>query len=248
MVEGNPEAGEAEGLISNAIIVACIIGIVIVAALIVLTPRSKEEFTQLWLKPWKLNLANLSAQDPIFDVLAPEAESSPITASSVFGRKFYVECSSLRLGLSTDLRTTGTYSDFASCFSRSYSPGDTIWLGNNALYLDAIDAESYQILFFEYPRFLYSRRVRFAFVVENDLGRDHEYQFRVNLTIGNLSATKVLQKIAVDDGQQKTCVVEFFLTSEEVALILGPAAQNAKVSVQLDTGEEVFFWIGSTRE
>lgn len=249
MPEGNPESDESEGLVGNAVIVACVIGIVIVAALIVLTPRGSEPFTQLWLKPWKLNLTNLTPDDPILDVLAPEADDSSIATSSVFGIGFYVNRLSLQVGLSTDLLATGPHLNFAECFSRSYSAGDTIWLGNNALYLDAIDGEGYQILFFEYPKFLYSRRVRFAFVIENNLGEDHEYLVNVSLAIANVStAGKVLQTVKVDKGRQKTCVVEFPLSGDEVTPILGPAAQNAKITVQLDTGEEVFFWIGSPRE
>jgi len=247
--EAIPESDGSEGLVGNAVIVACVIGIIAVAALIVLTPRGREPFTQLWLKPWKLNLSNLSAGDPILDVLAPEADSSSMVASStIFGNSFYVDRSSLRVGLSTDLLGWGPHSDFASCFSRYYSTGDTVWLGSNALYLDAVDAESYQMLFFEYPKTLYSRRVRFAFVVENDLGDDYEYRVNVSLAIGNSSSPKILQKVKVGKGLQKTCVIDFSLSSEEVTQILGPAAQSAKITAQLDTGEEVFFWIGSTRE
>ena len=248
MPEGNRESNESEGLVGNAVIVACVIGIVVVAALIVLAPRGREPFTQLWLKAWKLNLTNLSAGDPILDVLAPEADKASIATSSVLGNRIYVNRSSLQVGLSTDLLAWGPHSDFTTCFSRHYSAGDTVWLGSNALYLDAVDAESYQILFFEYPKILYSRRVRFAFVVENDLGEDYEYWVNVSMAIGNSSTGKVLQNVKVGNGQRKTCVVDFSLSSDEVTHILGPAAQNAKITVQLDTGEEVFFWLGSTRE
>ncbi len=246
LVRENPSTEESENFVTNAVIAACLVGIVIVAALIVTTPRQKESFTQLWLKPWKVNLTNLTQEDPIRQALGP-TQTSSLATGDVLGNAFYVELPSLKIGFLTDVVNGGANRTFDQIFAKSHMDGDTIWLGSTALYLDAIDSQNRQVLFWEYPRNPSAqtgigRLVRFAFVIENDLGRDHEYRAQVNFSIGNATSVKVSQKIFVPNGAQKTCVIGFHISEEEVAPILREQG-SGKVSVRLDTGEEVFFWL-----
>ncbi len=241
------EAGDdSESLVSGAIIVACIVGIVIVAALIIVSPQEKEPFTQLWFKPWKLNLTDLPEGDPIID--AVEEETTSMMVGVVLGNRFYLDPASLQIGLEAHLIKDMQRRPFSKAFGAYvYSEGDTISLDPNSVFLDAIDTENGQILFWEYPRVLYIRRpspVRFAFVIENNLGEDHEYEAKVNLSIGTTIIEKISKEILVKDGQQKTCVVQFLVTPEDGSPIIWAEEDYGKVTVKLDTGEEIFFWVG----
>ena len=253
--DSHQDASKSEAFVTNAVIIACIIGIILVAALIILSPREKEAFTQLWLKPWKLNLTNLSETDPLLEILKQDLtkqEYVQVLTSSWLGNRFYVNLSSLEVAFQSDLKSDANNTSFSQAFKKFYPIGDTIFLGDQSLFLDAIDDENKQILFWEYPRTLNRGRVpllkghiiRFAFVIENNLGEGHEYRADTVLENSTSNITKISQRIWVEEGEQKICVVAIPLREDDISEIF--QGNPIKVSVGLDTGEEVFFWVKST--
>jgi hypothetical protein len=126
--------------------------------------------------------------------------------------------------------------------------GSTFRIGPNSFFLDAIDLDGGQILFWEYPRALDWREndVRFSFVIENNLGRDHNYRASIVLVEGDRNVTKAIVDVPVRDSGRKTVAIQIQLTEEEAEE--ARELNFTKVTVRLDTAEEVFFWIGgSTR-
>ncbi len=329
LLNSDEEDDSREQLVTNAVIVACVIGIIIVAALIVVTPREKEQFTQLWLKPWKLNLTNATEENPHLEELLNTLDvgDSKILNGTVLGRPFYVVPE-----ISTVLYVPDKGIPFWA------KKGETLYMDSVALYVDAIDENEGQILFWEYPRTLspriekidleepdlqdipqsvinlegadgkilkeeifnrtlylfkshangdfkpwfvsenglkieraqnisifllstlrkeayfwiegkhdpYKNLVRYSFVIENNLGRNKTYDARVVLQNEQGNVTKVKTKIFVHPEQQKTCLVSFQLTDEEKRIL--DQGNRTKIATQLDTGEEVFFWLGSSSQ
>jgi hypothetical protein len=231
-----------EDLVTNAVIVACVVGIIVVAALIILTPREKEEFTQLWLKPWKLNLTNASAQDEGARWIVEKFNStSPIHVGSVLGIRFYVS--------EPRGETEIWFFEDGVPIKNLIADKATVHFESNSLFLDAIDREEKQILFWEYPKTLRNpsagpeELVRYAFVIENNQGADYTYEAEV-IVSGDGNSTKVEKNIPVPKDQRKTCIISFYLTPGEVKRT--KSGNNTKVITRLDTGEEVFFWLGNS--
>ena len=227
---------DSDEFVNNAIIVACIIGIVMVAALIVLTPRRREPFSQLWLKPHKLKLTNASADDENVKRILRSRNVS-VYNSSFLGNPFYVFS-----------YTEGDPMAWFPMDEGLWNPrktGSTFSVGPNSLFLDAVDLDGGQILFWEYPRGLFQdNSTRFAFVIENNMGRDHDYRTSIILANGDENVTKAIIDVPVKDSERKTVAVQVQLTDEEAQE--ARALNYTKVIVRLDTAEEVFFWIGGS--
>jgi len=243
--KSSPNEEERTSIVTNAVIAACVVGIVIVAALIVVTPRRKESFTQLWLKPWKLNLTNASGTDSTLQTIETffnlSQANRSVSVVTVYGHPLYVFRRAQ--GAKPDI----WFSD-AGGGIRIARTGDTIHLGPNSFFFDDVDQEKGEVLLWEYPRTLDptagDQTIRFAVVIENDLGQAHEYSLTVSLSSDWENATKVVEKVSVKDGERKTCVVAFPLYKDEIDSIRRD--EKAKVSARLDTGEEVHFWLGAS--
>ena len=228
-----------DDFVTNAVIVACIVGIIVVAALIVLSPRQKESFTQLWLKPHKVGLINATDDEMTEDLQRRGYNATPILTALILEKPLYIylrsEGATPELSFRDDLGGL-----------RVAKEGQTIFLDPGYFWIDTVDYEGGEALLWEYPRTLPpgSREVRFAFVIENNEGEDHEYTADVRLVQGKANITKLASKISVPSDQRRECTAAFVLTLEERAQI--GAGNFSKVSISLDTGQEVFFWIGAT--
>lgn len=228
-----------DDFVTNAVIVACIIGILVIAALIVLSPRQKESFTQLWLKPHKVGLINATDDEMTEDILRRGYNATPILTAFVLEEPLYIYLRSE--GATPEL----SYRDDSGGL-RVAKEGQTIFLDPGYFWIDTVDYDGGEALLWEYPRTLPPGRteVRFAFVIENNEGADHEYTADVRLVQGNANITKLLSKISIPSDQRREFTAAFLLTPDERAQI--GAGNHSKVSISLDTGQEVFFWIGAT--
>lgn len=231
------DADDSDTYVSNAIIVACIIGIILVAALIVLSPRQKESFTQLWLKPHKLNLTNASSGDENVERILRIDEETTVYKSELLGAQFYV----------FEFTEGKPLTWFPANYWDPKTVGSTFRIGPTSFFLDAVDLEGSQILFWEYPRNLNGEenKTRFSFVIENNLGRDHDYRASIILSAANENVTKAIIDVPVRDEERKTVTAQIQLSYDEAREARG---QNfTKIIVRLDTSEEVFFWLGGTQ-
>ena len=228
------DSDDSDTYVSNAIIVACIIGIIIVAALIVLSPRQKESFTQLWLKPHKINLTNASNDDEYVKNLL-KLRNSTVFNSTLYGETLYAH----------EFAQGSPRILFPIMNKREIGVGSTFRIGPNSFFLDAVDLDGGQVLFWEYPRqFFEDNSVRFSFVIENNMGRDHDYRASVILSGVNENVTKSIIEAPVRDAERKTIAAQIQLSDDEAWEAVG---QNfTKITVRLDTSEEVFFWLGNT--
>jgi hypothetical protein len=243
---GESSAGTDDAPLERSVLVACIAAVILVGGFIILSPTPDVAFTQLWWQSWKVNLTDLPEEDPILDVLDKSSVTpSSILVGSVLGREFYFDTQSLQFAFRDDLIAGPDEKNFSKAFTaKPHSVGDTILRGANSLFLESVDPESGHIMFWEYPRALdTSRKVRFTFVIANNLGEDHDYAVRVFLTPGNATTkTEKLRKtISLNDGERKTCVMDLVLDWDETIPIF--EGQMAQIAVELDTGEWLFFWL-----
>ena len=220
---------------AKAVVVASLLAIALLVGLMLATHTENPSFTQLWLKSWRVNLSN--ATQTGWTGL-PGANLT----GTVLGHRFFVfkkpNGKSYQLVFESDLKRGA---------KAAYSEGDTIRLEENTLFLDSLDVEGRQVLFWEYPKTLQmsprEQLVRFCFVLENRLGSDHEYDVKVFTSTGNSTRTeRVRLSLHVESGEAKECLVSFPLSREEVIPIIS-GAERLKVSIRLDTGEEVYFWL-----
>ncbi|MFQ6087299.1 MAG: hypothetical protein ACE5K0_00145 [Candidatus Methanofastidiosia archaeon] len=111
-----------------------------------------------------------------------------------------------------------------------FRKGDTLNLNGFFWNISDIAEDGSQILLGGYPKELrVGTQINFSFVISNRLGRDYTYTYEVysneNLVLS--------EKVFVESGEKKKITVSFVI--EEIG--------EVKVSVVLDTGEEIHFWL-----
>ena len=84
------ETDNGDDFVTNAVIVACVVGIIIVAALIVLSPRQKEPFTQLWLKPHRVKLMNATDDEMAREIVNRGYNATPILTAFLVEEPVYI--------------------------------------------------------------------------------------------------------------------------------------------------------------
>jgi hypothetical protein len=108
-----------------------------------------------------------------------------------------------------------------------FRKGDTFSFRNR--YWNIVDVSETQILFGKYPKEIERGECNFTFVIINHLGKAHEYNYTIKYNEMIVSS----EKISIENEEKM----------EIDATILASETGEAKISIILDTGEEVHFWL-----
>jgi uncharacterized membrane protein len=108
-----------------------------------------------------------------------------------------------------------------------FKKGDTFSFRNR--YWNIVDVSETQILFGKYPKEIERGEFNFTFVIINHLGKAHEYNYTIKYNELVVSS----EKISIENEEK----------IEIDATILASEIGEAKISIILDTGEEVHFWL-----
>lgn len=122
-----------------------------------------------------------------------------------------------------DLDSNGTQTD-----EETFLPGDTFVLNNEFWNIADVAKDSSQILFGKFPKIVAPGDINFAFVIVNHLLTDHEYEYTITV---NGTAYKETVFIKTEEKQ---LIFQSVLIKNE---------GEYRISVSLDTGEEIYFYI-----
>ena len=114
--------------------------------------------------------------------------------------------------------------------------GETIRAGHIPLFYDYLDPVKREALFWEYPRDLEATEpLRFGFVIENHLGKNHTYSYRVVEQSPEEQRVLLYREIRVAAEQSRHITVSIPDAPQ--------AGRQIKIAVHLDTGDETYFWV-----
>jgi hypothetical protein len=117
------------------------------------------------------------------------------------------------------LQTTGEF----------FFSGDTFVLDGEFWNISDVAKDNNQILFGKYPKDAPAGEINFSFVIVNHLTTNHAYEYTV--VAGNIKETG---RVNVQKGEKA-------LISETISV-----DSDVKVTITLDTGEEIYFYLQVT--
>ena len=112
----------------------------------------------------------------------------------------------------------------------TFLPGDTLVLEGEFWNISDVAKDGSQVLFGKFPKEVNSGEINFSFVIVNHLQEDHSYEYAV--TINGITKKETIH-----------------VKKEEKKIIFQTLAVDAgdyQVSIALDTGEEIHFFLSST--
>ncbi|MBU7047256.1 MAG: hypothetical protein HXS54_12555 [Theionarchaea archaeon] len=112
----------------------------------------------------------------------------------------------------------------------TFLPGDTFVLEGEFWNISDVAKDGIQVLFGKFPKEVNSGEINFSFVIVNHLQEDYSYEYTVTI-----NGTTKKETIYVKKEEKKM----IFQT-------LAVGAGDYQVSIALDTGEEIHFFLSST--
>ena len=121
-----------------------------------------------------------------------------------------------------DLDRNGTQTD-----KETFLAGDTFVLHDECWNIADIAKDSSQVLFGKFPKRVSPGNINFSFVIVNHLLTDHEYAYTITVN------STVHEEIFIKRGEKKVMFQSLVIENEG----------EYRVSVSLDTGEEIYFYV-----
>lgn len=110
----------------------------------------------------------------------------------------------------------------------TFLAGDTFVLHNECWNIADIAKDSSQILFGKFPKRVAPGEINFSFVIVNHLLTDHEYEYTITV-----NGTAHRETVFIKSGEKKVMFQSVIMEKEG----------EYRVSVSLDTGEEIYFYV-----
>lgn len=110
----------------------------------------------------------------------------------------------------------------------TFLAGDTFVLEDEFWNISDVAKDGSQILFGKFPKYVYTGTINFSFVIVNHLSEDHVYEYTIAF-----NETAKTGSISVKKEEKKVVFQSIYIDTEG----------EHKVSITIDTGEEVYFYL-----